>query len=31
MLLQANMNASKKWFTEVIEILKTVSYEPADH
>jgi len=31
MLLQASMNTFKKWFAEVVEILKTVSYEPAYH
>ena len=31
MLLQASMNPFKKWFTEVVEILKTISYEPAYH
>jgi len=29
MLLQASMNTLKKWFTEIVEILKTVSYELA--
>jgi len=31
MLLQASMSTFKKRFAEVIEILKTVSYEPAYH
>jgi len=31
MLLQASMNTFKKWFAEVVEILKTVSYEPSYH
>jgi len=31
MLLQASMNTFKKWFAEIIEILKTVSYDPAYH
>jgi len=31
MLLQASMNTFKKWYAEVVEILKTVSYEPAFH
>jgi len=31
MLLQASMNTFKKWFAEVVEILKTISYEPAYH
>jgi len=28
MLLQACMNTFKKWIAEVVEILKTVSYDP---
>jgi len=31
MHLQASMNTIKKWSAEVVEILKTVSYEPAYH
>jgi len=31
MLLQAKMNTFKKWFAEISEILKTISYEPAYH
>jgi len=31
MLLQAGMNTFNKWFAEVVELLKTVSYEPAYH
>jgi len=31
MLLQATLNTFKKWFAEVVVILKTVSYEPAYH
>jgi len=31
MLLQASTNTFKKWFSEIVEILKTVSYEPAIH
>jgi len=31
MLLQASVNTFKQWFAEVVEILKTVSYEPAYH
>jgi len=31
MLLQARMNTFKKWSAEVVEILKTVSYEQAYH
>jgi len=31
MLLQASMNTIKKWFAEVVEILKAVSYEPPYH
>jgi len=31
MLLQASMNTFKKWFVEIVEIPKTVSYEPAYH
>jgi len=31
MPLHASMNTFKKWFAEAVEILKTVSYEPAYH
>jgi len=31
MLLQASMNTFKKWFAKVVEILKTVSCDPAFH
>ena len=31
MLLQASINTFKKWFAAIVEILKTVSYEPAYH
>jgi len=31
MLLQASLNPFKKWCAEVVELLKTVSYEPAYH
>jgi len=31
MILQATVNTFKKWFAEVVEILKTVSYEPVYH
>jgi len=31
MLLQASMNTFKKWFAEIVEILKTALYEPAYH
>jgi len=31
MLLQASMNTFKKWLSDVVEILKTVSYEPEYH
>jgi len=31
MLLHASTNTFKKWFAEVVEILKTVSDEPVHH
>jgi len=31
MFLQESINAFKKLFADVIEILKTISYEPAYH
>jgi len=31
MFLQARMNAFMKWFAEFVEILKSISYEPAYH
>jgi len=31
MLLQASMNTFETWFAEVVEIVETVSYEPAYH